>query len=161
MTAIHDRFDRVVARLRASGADVLLFRFPDMSVRLPLPGLLRPRIVAMNDMVTQVAERRGAYPADLFGDRAFDDHALWSADRLHLNSLGHRRVADQVLAALGRAAPPPPPSGPSATGAAPLADLRWAATYLAPWLRQRVPSRQVGLALWSTTERPTMLGPLG
>ncbi|MET8334976.1 SGNH/GDSL hydrolase family protein [Streptosporangium canum] len=156
VTAIHDRFDRVVARLRASGADVLLFRFPDMSVRLPLPRLLRPRIVAMNDMVTQVAERRGTYLADLFGDRAFDDHALWSADRLHLNSLGHRRAADQVLAALGRAAPPAPPCGRPATRAAPLADLRWTATYLAPWLRRRLTGRSSGDGI--LPKRPALTG---
>ncbi|GAA3413406.1 hypothetical protein GCM10018952_29970 [Streptosporangium vulgare] len=37
LTTMRDRFDQVVARLRASGADVLLFTFPDLSVRLPLP----------------------------------------------------------------------------------------------------------------------------
>ncbi|WP_329430142.1 SGNH/GDSL hydrolase family protein [Streptosporangium sp. NBC_01495] len=144
LAAMRDRLDQVVARLRASGADVLLFRFPDMSVRLPLPRVLRPRIVAMNDLVTEVAERRGVYLVDLFGDRALDGHELWSADRLHLNPLGHRRVADQVLATLGRAAPPPPPPGPPGTGPAPLADLRWASAYLAPWLRRRLTGRSSG-----------------
>ncbi|MGS2646348.1 GDSL-type esterase/lipase family protein [Streptosporangium sp. LJ11] len=157
LTTMRDRFDQVVARLRASGADVLLFTFPDLSVRLPLPHVLRPRIVAMNDLVTEVAERHGAHLVDLFGDRAFDDHRLWSADRLHLNPLGHRRVADQVLAALGRAAaPPPPPPGPPAAGPALLADLRWASAHLTPWLRRRLTGRSSGDGI--LPKRPVLTG---
>ncbi|MEU0478455.1 SGNH/GDSL hydrolase family protein [Streptosporangium sp. NPDC006013] len=155
VAAMHDRFDRVVGRLRASGADVVLFRFPDMSVRLPLPRVLRPRIIAMNDLVTEVAERRGTYLVDLFGDRAFDGHELWSEDRLHLNPLGHRRVADHVLATLGRAATPPPADLPRSRTAL-LADLRWAATYLTPWLRRRLTGRSSGDGI--LPKRPVLTG---
>jgi lysophospholipase L1-like esterase len=145
LAALMERFDGAVARLRESGADVVLFRFPDMSVRLPLPGVLRPRIVAMNDLVTQVAARHGAYLVDLFGDQAFHDGGLWSADRLHLNPAGHRRVASQVLASLGvEAVPSPAEPRPSARASwlgARSADLRWTKTYLGPWLHRRLTGR--------------------
>jgi lysophospholipase L1-like esterase len=145
LAALMERFDGVVGGLRESGADVVLFRFPDMSVRLPLPGVLRPRIVAMNDLVTQVAARHGAYLVDLFGDHAFHDPGLWSADRLHLNAAGHRRVASQVLAALGLASVPSPLEPLQEVRASWLgarsADLRWARAYLGPWLHRRLTGR--------------------
>jgi lysophospholipase L1-like esterase len=140
------RFDEVVGRLRASGADVMLFRFPDMSVRLPFPGVLRPRIIVMNDMVTEVAARHGACLVDLFGDRAFDDPQWWGEDRLHLNPLGHQRVASQVLAALDLATAPPavPASVRAPWPAARAADLRWARAYFGPWLHRRLTRRSSG-----------------
>jgi lysophospholipase L1-like esterase len=147
LAALMERFDGVVGRLRESGADVVLFRFPDMSVRLPFPAVLRPRIVAMNDTVAGVAARHGAYLVDLFGDRAFDDPRLWNEDRLHLNAAGHRRVASQVLAALGLAATPKTAaSRPVRTPwpAARAADLRWARAYFGPWLHRRLTGRSSG-----------------
>lgn len=133
------RFERVVARLSAAGADVLLFRFPDMSVRLPLPRVLRPRIVAMNEAVSGIAERHGAYVVDLFADRALDDPRYWSHDRIHLNEAGHRRVAAHALTTLGIPTEPhPAPPAPRTS------DLRWASSHLGPWLRRRLTGRSSG-----------------
>lgn len=137
------KFDRAVATLAETGAEVLLFRFPDMSIRLPLRRVLLPRIIVMNDSVTAIAERRGAKLVDLFGDEAFNDPALWDSDRLHLNPAGHRRVADQVLAVLGVAeAPGHLVSEPVLATRA--ADLRWAAAYLRPWVQRRLTGRSSG-----------------
>ncbi|MFI0449611.1 SGNH/GDSL hydrolase family protein [Actinomadura sp. 6N118] len=141
-----ERMDRVVGRLRTSGADVVLFLFPDMSVRLPLPGILKPRIVAMNQAYTEVAARHGAHLVDLFADVALQDPDMWSHDRLHLNAPGHRRVADHVLATLGLASLPTPttprPHTPWHTRRA--ADLRWAGTHLGPWLHRHARGRSSG-----------------
>ncbi|MFG2003875.1 SGNH/GDSL hydrolase family protein [Spirillospora sp. NPDC048911] len=145
--ALIDRMDRVVGQLRTSGADVVLFMFPDMSVRLPLPGVLKPRIVAMNQAYTEVAARHDAHLVDLFADAALHDPRLWSDDRLHLNAAGHRRVADHVLATLGVTDRPAPagstqlhPRWPARRAA----DLRWAGAHLGPWLHRHARGRSSG-----------------
>ncbi|MEU3461102.1 SGNH/GDSL hydrolase family protein [Streptomyces sp. NPDC006733] len=132
------RFDRAVGTLAEAGAQVVLFRFPDQSVRLPLPGLLRPRIVAMNEAVSALAGRHGAYVVDLFADPAFGDPALWCQDRLHLGPAGHRRVADHILATLGVAPAPEPARAGTAARRRRRDDARWARSYLGPWLRRRL-----------------------
>lgn len=98
------RFDAVVAELRAGGADVVLFRFADVMARLPGQRLVAPRITLLNRVVGEVAERHGAILVDLYSDETYLNPMLWSTDRLHLSAAGHRRVAAQVLNALGSAA---------------------------------------------------------
>src|SRR5690606_21116214 len=113
--AIIARLDEVVRMLRASGADVLLFRFADLTARLPGGRLIRPRAKILNDAAREMADKHGALLVDLWADDEFGNPALWSVDRLHLSTVGHRRVAAHVLAALGVScdpswldAPPPP-----------------------------------------------------
>ncbi|MCM2422886.1 SGNH/GDSL hydrolase family protein [Streptomyces sp. RKAG293] len=132
------RFDRAVGTLTEAGAEVVLFRFPDQSVRLPLPGLLRPRIIAMNDAVSGLAGRHGAHVVDLFGDAAFGLPDLWCQDRLHLSPSGHRRVADQILATLGVAPVPESVRAGTVARRRRRDDARWAQSHLGPWLRRRL-----------------------
>ena len=80
---------------------MLLFRFADVMARLPGQRLVAPRVAVLNQAVGETAERHGAILVDLFADDEFLNPMLWSPDRLHLSAAGHRRVAAQVLAALG------------------------------------------------------------
>jgi hypothetical protein len=74
---------------------------------------------------------------------------MWSADRLHLSSAGHRRVAAHVLAALGlvpdplwlAVAPRPDRMGWAAARAA---DAHWARRHFAPWVTRRLTGRSSG-----------------
>ena len=154
-----ERFDRVVGGLRATGADVLLFRFADVMARLPGQRLVAPRIAILNRAVGEIAERNGAMLVDLYADDGFHNPALWSEDRLHLAPAGHRRVAAHVLDALGVGCdedwlivPPRPASTPwlAARGA----DLRWVGRHLAPWIRRRLTGRSSGDTV--TAKRPTL-----
>jgi lysophospholipase L1-like esterase len=143
------RFDRTVAELRATGADVILFRFVDLSRRLPRAKMIKPRVEVLNEAVGRTAQRHGAYLVDLSADEAFDHPHLFSEDRLHLSAAGHRRVAGIVLSRLGLTADPdwlavPAPVTPPAWPAARAADMRWAARYLAPWLKRRLLGRSSG-----------------
>ncbi|MET0414632.1 MAG: SGNH/GDSL hydrolase family protein, partial [Actinoplanes sp.] len=95
------RIDPVIAELRAAGADVIMFRFADVTAHLPVQRMLTPRAVVLNDGTRQVAEKHGAYLIDLYGDDAFHHPYMWAPDRLHLSAAGHRRVAAHVLTALG------------------------------------------------------------
>jgi lysophospholipase L1-like esterase len=156
------RFDETIARLRASGADVVVFRFADLTARLPARRVIGPRVALLNRAVGETAERHGAVLVDLSVDDEFANPALWSADRLHLSSAGHRRVAAHVLTALG--VPPDPdwwrtPARPDPLpwAAARAADLRWVGRHLVPWTVRRLTGRSSGDGV--TPKRP-LLAPL-
>jgi len=153
------RFDATVARLRASGADVILFRSADTAYRLPGQRLVAPRLAVLNQAVARAAERHGAILVDLSTDEAFRHPGLWSIDRLHLSPEGHQRVAAHVLTALGLEppaewwrvpAPPPARSWLVARGE----DLTWAGRHLVPWVRRRVTGRSSGDGL--VAKRPAL-----
>jgi hypothetical protein len=74
---------------------------------------------------------------------------MWSVDRLHLSTAGHRRVAGHVLRVLGVEPDPvwldaPTAPRPLAWPVARAADARWAARYLAPWVKRRLTGRSSG-----------------
>ncbi|GAA3211003.1 SGNH/GDSL hydrolase family protein [Actinocorallia longicatena] len=148
-----NRFEAAVELLTTSGATVLLFRFPDLSARLPLRRILRPRIAAMNEAISALARRHGALVVDLAADPALDSPALWSADRIHLNAAGHRRVAEHVLAVLNGVEPEPAtvPAAPAGSGGS---DLRWALDHLRPWLGRRLRGRSSGDGLGAKRPEP-------
>lgn len=153
------RFDATVQRLRGSGAEVVLFRFADLSGRLPGAKVLRPRVHLLNRAVEETARVHGAHLVDLWRDGEFANSRLWSVDRLHLSGNGHRRVAAHVLTALGVAvdqewlAAPAPPDRLSWT-ARKAADARWASQHLAPWLKRRLTGRSSGDLV--TAKRPQL-----
>jgi lysophospholipase L1-like esterase len=143
------RLDETIATLRASGADVILFRSTDLSTRLPAAKMIKPRVELINQAVSETARRHGAYLVDLWHDEAFGHPYAFSADRLHLSAAGHRRVAAHVLAALGLAPDPdwlaaPEPVARPSRPAALASDVRWVAQHLAPWVHRRLTGRSSG-----------------
>ncbi|RKN46372.1 SGNH/GDSL hydrolase family protein [Micromonospora endolithica] len=157
--ALVTRFDDVVKRLRSGGADVVLFRFADVMARLPGQRLVAPRIELLNQAVGETAQRHGAILVDLYADDTFLNPMLWSTDRLHLSAAGHRRVAGQVLTALGVGCEDdwlmvPERPLPKPWLAARTDDLRWAGRHLAPWIKRRLTGRSSGDTL--TAKRPTL-----
>jgi lysophospholipase L1-like esterase len=144
-----ERIDPVIARLRAGGADVVLFRFADVTAHLPAQRIVGPRAAILNDGASELAVRHGAYVVDLFADDAFHHPQMWSADRLHMSSAGHRRVAAHVLTALGVGVeedwllvPPAPEPTPWLTARG--ADLRWARRHLMPWMSRHLRGHSSG-----------------
>jgi len=153
------RFDEVIGSVRATGADVVLFRWGGIGLRLPGSRMIAPRVELMNRLVSEVGARHGAIVVDLWKDPAFRNARLWSLDRLHLSDLGHCRVAAHVLAALRVPAEPqwltdvPSPERMSWL-AARAADARWATQHLAPWLKRRLTGRSSGDLV--TAKRPEL-----
>jgi lysophospholipase L1-like esterase len=141
--------DEVVSGIRGCGADLLLFQFAPLNARLPGRRLFQTRAAVLNRVVGEVADRHGALLVDLSIDGEFTNPVFWSVDRLHLNEYGHRRVAAHVLTVLGVHPDPDwwePPAAlrvASWTGQR-VADLRWAGTYLAPWVHRRLTGRSSG-----------------
>ena len=68
---------------------------------LPLGKVFDARGVRLTAALGDLAELDGVTFVDNFNDRGLRDIRYWSADKLHLNSLGHARVASNVLTALG------------------------------------------------------------
>jgi lysophospholipase L1-like esterase len=161
-SAMVRRFDATVGELRGGGAEVILFRFADLTRRLPGARVIAPRVALLNRAVAETAQRYGARLVDLWSDDEFANPALWSIDRLHLSAAGHQRVAAHVLAALGVATDPqwwqvPPLPPPGRWLAARGGDVVWAGRHLAPWLKRRLTGRSSGDLV--TAKRP-QLAPL-
>ncbi len=141
--------DEVAGRLRATGADLLLFTFAPANPRLLGRSIFQARARLLNPVVAEVARRHEARLVDLWADGGFADPLLWSVDRLHLNTAGHRRVAAHVLTALGIEPDPawwePPVPGPARSWTASrVEDARWVGKHLAPWVRRRLTGRSSG-----------------
>jgi lysophospholipase L1-like esterase len=153
------RFDRVIGDFRATGADVVIFRWANVTSRLPGRRMILPRMLVLNAAVEDVANRHGAIMVDMWGDEEFHNPRLWSDDRLHLAPVGHRRVAAHVLTALGLApdlswfdspGPPVRRTWPAARAR----DVEWAVRYLAPWVKRRLTGKSSGDTV--TAKRPTL-----
>jgi lysophospholipase L1-like esterase len=144
------RYDLAVKRLRATGAEVLLFTVIERAGGSgPLADALARRFQVFNASVRATARRRGARLADIGSEPALHDRRLWHEDRLHLAPAGHARVAAAVLEVLGvvdprsgaapgwwrEPLPVPPRLGRRQTLAG---DLRWARRHLAPWVGRRL-----------------------
>jgi lysophospholipase L1-like esterase len=165
------RYDLAVKRLRATGAEVLLFTVIERAGGTgPLADALARRFQVFNASVRATARRRGALLADIGGEPALHDRRLWHEDRLHLAPDGHARVAAAVLEALGVRDPArlgggpgwwrePLPAPPRTARRQVLAgDLLWARRHLAPWIGRRLRGASSGDG--RVCKRPD-LAPLG
>jgi lysophospholipase L1-like esterase len=159
--------DGAVARLRGSGARVLMFTGADL-VGFPVMRLLRGRIAAYNMHLRSIADARGCDLVDLWSMRFLRDLGAWSPDRLHLTSQSHQRVALRAGEVLGipvsedwrvwpaDALPAPAAGGASRAGwlAARREDVRWGREHLAPWVSRRLHGTSSGDGV--TAKRPTL-----
>jgi lysophospholipase L1-like esterase len=165
-TADPDRMARdleaAVVRLRRAGADVLVATGMD-SADSPLVRQTRGRVALYNANIWSLARRNGAHVLDLWGMRALRDWRMWSDDRIHLTTEGHRRVAQGALAALGlepddaRWDDPlaPLPELPRTQRAR--QDAVWLREHVVPWATRRFQRRSSGDM--RTAKRPD-LGPV-
>jgi lysophospholipase L1-like esterase len=158
--ALAERLEDAVARLRATGADVLMATGVDPR-NSPLIKVTRGKVAVYNAHIWSIAARQGARVLDLWGLRALLDWRLWAADRIHLADEGHRRVALLAATTLGLgvdddgwAVPLPPlPARPRRETLA--EDARWMRGYVAPWLRRRLRGQSSGDG--RSAKRPTAL----
>jgi lysophospholipase L1-like esterase len=156
--SIVELFDSAVRRLRENGSQVLLFQSVDPTPRSRLIGRTLARIKTLTTLVEEVGERYDCVVVKLWRQQVFSDPRVWSADRLHLSSLGHELVADAVLERLGLgdhawSADLGPYDAP------PLRerireDAVWARRHLAPWIGRRL--RGVSSGDLTAAKRPDL-----
>ncbi|MET9225039.1 SGNH/GDSL hydrolase family protein [Lentzea sp. NPDC003310] len=95
-----ERVDAVVRAVTSFAPTVAVFTLSDISHRMPFGWRMRPRIEALNTAVRVASERYGAVLVDVEADECVHDSRYFGPDRLHLSSLGHRRLAGHLLSAL-------------------------------------------------------------
>ncbi|GIH80454.1 SGNH hydrolase [Planobispora longispora] len=160
--AIAGLLDTAVGRLRGTGARVMVFTGFDLR-QVPVMRLVHQKIAIYNLHIHDIARRHGCTLVDLWAMGVLRDRRAWSDDRLHLSADGHRRIALRAAEALGLAAEedwrePYPPLVPAVWTEARKEDLRWARTFLGPWINRRLHGRSSGDGL--NAKRPD-LTPLG
>lgn len=144
--ALASTLDEAVAKLRASGATVVLFTLPDTQSNQSFK-MLRGRTALWNLFVREVVDRNNAVLVDVWGTHDFDRRQYLDTDRLHLNTNGHQSMAIQVLDALGL------PHELADYDYVPRAytrkeeraeNLEWTKSFLLPWIGRRVTGKSSG-----------------
>jgi lysophospholipase L1-like esterase len=136
--------ERALQRCRDAGVGVVLLSGADPSERLPFGRVMRKRGEVITELVAGFAATYGVTFVDVFHDLEIRRAPYWSADRLHLNTAGHRRVAGLVLAKLGYdAAAHVVDPGPSERRGV-MAEARYYREHVLPWLNRRVRGRSSG-----------------
>ena len=152
-------FEQAVVALREAGSQVLMFTGFDPS-RIPLLRQLRAKAAAYNERLRAVAERHDCLHVDLWSMTVLGDSREWCADRLHLATDGHRRVALRACEVTGLPVqddwrqPLPPDAGQPGWLSARRDDLRWAREYAGPWIQRRL--RGVSSGDGMTPKRPDL-----
>ena len=146
--AVAERCDAALARLVATGADVVIFAGFDTR-RVPVLSTIRGRIATFNELLRTIADRRNLVLVDLWAMAPLSDPRSWGRDRLHLTPDGHRRVALRTLEVLGVPVTEDWREPLSVVDPHPWRhrrqeDLTWARNYMLPYLRNWMRGRQTG-----------------
>ncbi|GAA4097083.1 MULTISPECIES: SGNH/GDSL hydrolase family protein [Actinomadura] len=160
--ALAVEFDDAVRRLRGCGADVVVFTGFDPRDHRVGSRRLRGKAATFNMHLRAIADRRGCAVVDLWSLMpVFGDARAWYEDRLHLSPEGHRRMALRVAEVIGVPVHEdwrePWPADVPPVGRLDMyrEDLRWARTYLLPWIGRRATGRSSGDG--RAPKRPTPL----
>ena len=150
------RIDTVIGRLRATGADVVLFNVPDIAMTPVLRGI-RGKVGIYNANLHGIAAKHGAIIADMWSARQLQQPRMWAPDRLHFSPYGHHAIAILVLDALGvqhELTPTEPEPLPARSWQRmKLDDIAWAREHLAPWVVRRLRGQSSGDTI--QPKRPT------
>ncbi|NRQ30604.1 SGNH/GDSL hydrolase family protein [Nonomuraea sp. NN258] len=129
-----------VRRLRATGAEVLLFTGVDPR-DMPLLRRMRGRFATFYLHVRSIADLNGCHLVDQWSMQGLRDWRAWAGDRIHMNEHGHRLVAARVLDVLGvpfedwRTQWPERTIDPRARRRE---DAQWIREFLVPWVSRRL-----------------------
>lgn len=158
LTAMAQALTDAMDALSRTRAQVVIVTYGRPSNRSKLMGAVEGRLEQYREVTYDIAGRHDCTVVDFWDHQIFDDPRFWSEDRLHLNPVGHERVAMAVLEKLGHPAgdwlrPLPAVRAPS-TMVRIGRDVTWAGKHLAPWLGRRVTGRSSGDGV--TPKRPAL-----
>lgn len=137
--------DEMLHDLRAAGATVVTATYPDVSPINPIARLARKRLHHFNEGVRAAAAARGALLVEAEDFPVLADRRMWCDDRLHLSPEGHRSLASATARRLGLSdAGTDPPTEITRHRRRVAEELRWARTFLLPWVRRRLTGRSSG-----------------
>jgi len=144
--AMSDKLEDAVQQIRAAGIDVLIGTGYKGGESM---AFTRAKTGQFNANIWSIARRHGAYVLDLWGTKSLFTWEVMAPDRIHLNTKGHRILADAALVALGQ-----PPIDPDYEDCepphhTPLAerikgDAHWAREFVLPWVERRFKGQSSG-----------------
>lgn len=145
LSRLADAFAHVLRRCDEEGVRFILLSGGNPSRQLPLGGLVQRR----GDQLSALVEARLAGRDDIiraynWPDRELAAPSYWAADRLHLNSRGHHRVAARVLTALGLEPRPEWWEYTALPEPERLARGVYVREHLGPWVRRRLTGTSSG-----------------
>ena len=143
-------YSDAVKRLAASGATIMLFTVLEKTGNTGRSAKMwEQRFSDFNRNVRAVGFEVGAIIADANEEPAFSDRRFLAFDRLHLNAMGHYRVAQAVLELLDlpfdaswRDALPPAAPKPKIMRA--MITSLWFITFALPWMWRRARGKSSG-----------------
>jgi lysophospholipase L1-like esterase len=100
-TQLETDLEVMFSRARAQGITVVTFTNPDISRANPLATVVRDRLESFNAIVRRLAREHGVLFIDFEHIPMASDPRLWGEDRLHINTIGHVRVAAGMAWLLG------------------------------------------------------------
>lgn len=130
-----------------AGIHLLLLSGANPSLHLPMGSLMRRRGNELDAAVRVHLPLDDVTYVDNWADERLWDIRYWSQDRLHLNPLGHARVASNVLTAFGVPVPAEWGVEEVAAGPASATSRRTAdyyRRYVLPWVGRRLTGRSSG-----------------
>ena len=136
--------EQAIRRCVEAGVRPVVLSGADPTAQLPFGRTIRRRGDYLTVATGELCARYDVTFVDAFGDTELRDHRYWSVDRLHLNSAGHRRVADLVLHALGHGEPPAPAGSAAAARRRVAENARYYREHVLPWIQRRVRGRSSG-----------------
>ncbi|RXZ48981.1 SGNH/GDSL hydrolase family protein [Agromyces fucosus] len=151
------RFRDAIERIRAEGIHVLMLSGANPTDHIPMGKVFDARGARLTAALVDLADRPGVTFVDNFNDVGLRDIRYWSPDKLHLNALGHARVASNVLTGLGVAVPAEwgveevaaAPAGPKSRNTA-----AYYREFVLPWIGRRLTGRSSGDG--RAAKRPTL-----
>ncbi|GIM97019.1 lipase [Paractinoplanes toevensis] len=144
MSRLVEMTERALRRCADAGVKVVLLSGADPSARLPFGSMMNRRGEELTSAVAKFAGNYGVTFVDVFHDQEIRRAGYWSADRLHLNSAGHRRVAGLVLSALGHPTEAHVIDSGPAERRGVLAEARYYREHVLPWLNRRLRGQSSG-----------------
>jgi lysophospholipase L1-like esterase len=143
-------YSDAVRRLAASGATIMVFTVLEKTGNSGKSAQMwQARFNVFNKNIRAVANEVGAIVVDANEEESFSDKRFLAFDRLHLNPMGHDRVAQAVLEVIGlpfdaKWREPLPDAKPEPKILRAAVTTIWFITFALPWLWRRARGKSSG-----------------
>ena len=143
-------YNEAVRKLAATGATLMLFTVLERTGNTgKTADMWAERFGTFNKNVRAMAAEVGAIIVDANEEKFLSDRRLLAFDRLHLNDLGHDRVAQGVLEVLGMPFNPSwrtplPPAKPTPWLVKKALSIAWFFSFALPWIWRRIRGKSSG-----------------